>query len=43
MIEIMYDISPGSTYKFSTAFIGEQVRHTLRAGASPPGADLVSF
>jgi len=25
MIEIMYDISSGSNYKFNTAFIGEQV------------------
>lgn len=27
MIEIMYDISSGSNYKFNTAFIGEQVQH----------------
>lgn len=26
MLELMYDISSGSTYKFNTAFLGEQVR-----------------
>lgn len=26
MIEIMYDIAPGATYKFNTGFLGEQVR-----------------
>ena len=25
MIEIMYDIAPGSNYKFNTAWHGEQV------------------
>ena len=29
MLEIMYDISPGSTYKFNTAALGEQVRPVL--------------
>ena len=28
MIEIMYDIAPGSNYKFNTAFLGEQVHVT---------------
>lgn len=26
MLEIMYDIAPGATYKFNTGFLGEQVR-----------------
>jgi len=34
MIEIMYDISSGSNYKFNTAFIGEQVRPSVRGSMS---------
>lgn len=29
MLEIMYDIAPGATYKFNTGLIGEQVPHTV--------------
>lgn len=30
MLEIMYDIAPGATYKFNTGFLGEQVRFTAQ-------------